>query len=109
MEGLPSPRLELEWKPISNDWEERECIYSLVIPLREHDIRREDNNKSELKIEIGRTTVKGGRYPVNNGKVDTPFRDGVHAMWDAKILNLPVWAVCDTYATNVLSLVEEIP
>lgn len=36
------------------------CVYSLVLPLGEHDIRRIDD-KQELKLEIGVTEVEGGK------------------------------------------------
>lgn len=102
---LPCPRFELRWENISGDWTDRECIYSLVIPLEYHDIRAEDADgnlgvNTEQSLEIGRTKVSGGHpgvAPIANGVVATPFRDGVHAMWDSAALggHIPIVAVCD--------------
>jgi len=101
--GLPLPRLELRWVKIGETWNERECIYEMVMPLQELDVRREDKNgkqvRSVLRIEMGRTKVTGGTEnahpPIRDGKVDAPFRDGAHAQWDADVLNMTVWATCE--------------
>jgi len=34
-------------------------------------------------------------------RIDTPFRDGTHAVVDGEILNLPVYAVFEDYADRV--------
>ena len=107
--GLPLPRLELRWVKIKESWDERECIYEMVIPLRELDLRREDKNgkqvRSTLRIEMGRTNVTGGtknaQPPIYDGKVDAPFRDGVRAQWDADALNMTVWATCEDCFTRL--------
>jgi hypothetical protein len=104
--GLPVPRLQFTWIKITDDWSIKECIYTLVLPLGEHDIRREGPNgkkvRSEWHAEIGRTKSDGSaRMPVSSDGVDTPFRDGAHAQWDALVLNLPLFAVCDGVATRV--------
>ncbi|MEN7531927.1 hypothetical protein [Cupriavidus sp. DL-D2] len=99
---LPAPRLELRWVKTGKTWQSRECAYCLVLPLDEFDVRREDENcnktRGELTVEICRTRVQGGREqgPIWDDKyIDTPYRDGVHAIWDAKHLgNLPIYAVC---------------
>ena len=106
-EKLPSPRLELRWEPLKDhrhyDWV---CKYSLVIPLRESDLRREDKNgnkvRSEMTIPIGETGSGMGEYtPISvleNGyrHVHEPFRDGVHSQWDNDALggHLPIVAIC---------------
>ncbi len=107
---MPCPRLELRWIKTGDTWTERECAYSIVIPLAEHDIRREDKEgnkvRRELTVEIGRTRVTGGMgdEPIWDGKkVDTPYRDGAHALWDAEHLHLPVYAVCGDSAMLFLS------
>lgn len=107
MKIMPCPRLEFEWIMTGKDWGKRDCVYSLVIPLTEFDIRREDENgvkvRSEWKVEIGRTNVIGGRRdhpPIwDDGTIDTPFRDGAHAKFDSEVLGgLPIVAVCgDTF------------
>jgi len=95
---LPAPRLELMWN--ANEGK-RTCTYSLVLPLKEGDIRRENNKGKDvqdtLKLKIGKTLVEGG-VSIQDGIVDIPFRDGAHARWDSKTLNLPIYVVCgDTF------------
>src|SRR6056297_289936 len=95
----PCPRLEFNWVKPGETWASRECIYSLVLPLGEHDIRHDNDNavNGELFIEIGRTQVNGNsRLPIwEDGTVDTPFRDGAHAQWDSIALSgIPIVACC---------------
>ena len=100
---MPCPRLELEWHKIEYNWYKRECVYSLVLPLREYDVRKENEGgeivRTEIKSELGRTTVSGGngKPPIwDDGTVDMPYRDGAHAFFDQEALGLhiPVVAVC---------------
>ncbi|MCR8922691.1 hypothetical protein NO559_07910 [Dasania sp. GY-MA-18] len=100
---MPCPRLELEWIKTGADWRKRECVYSLVLPLGEYDIRRESKDgekaRNETKAELGRTAVTGGngQPPIwEDGKVETPFRDGAHSKFDAEALggHIPRVAVC---------------
>lgn len=100
---IPCPRLEFEWIKTGESWANRECIYSLVLPLGEYDIRREDGEgnkvRSETKAQLGRTKVTGGKDtpPIwEDGTVDTPFRDGAHAKFDNKALggHLPIVSIC---------------
>lgn len=115
---LPAPRLEFVWEqknfpedPMYN-WE---CSYNLVIPLSEHDIRREradGTERDELPLNIGKTRVglHGGRTPVGATDIDTPFRDGAHAGWDSIALRgLPVYAVCGDKGFLVSEEVKMIP
>lgn len=107
---MPCPRLEFRWERISEDdfgrfnWK---CVYSLVLPLGEHDIRSTDveGNPREKALEIGvtRSSIGHGYSPVRDGKVETPFRDGAHAVWDCEALggHLPIVAVCCDVATLV--------
>jgi hypothetical protein len=107
---MPAPRLELRWidleKPHVDHYEYTvECVYSLVLPLGEFDIRRERvaDDGTELpdapthSAELGRTRSTGNstkRYWEKEDAIDTPYRDGAHAHWDAKHLgNLPIYAV----------------
>jgi hypothetical protein len=109
---MPCPRLEFRWHKTGDTWYSRECSYSLVLPLGELDIRHTDaeGNPTELTLEIGRTFASGGKGepPVFDGKVDTPFRDFAHAMWDRKALgnHLPVVAVCGD-AANLVDIPPE--
>ncbi len=106
---LPAPRLELRWVNVSGDWAEAHCIYELVMPLAEYDVRRTEeqgmNGKAELRIEIRTTKRTGsGRKPVWGVKVDTPWRDGIHILCDsAKLGNLPMFATCEGIVTQVPS------
>lgn len=103
---MPAPRLELRWEKTGETWEERECAYNLVMPLGEHDIRREgpdgDKVRDCMTLEIGRTRVNGGgKYLCvpDDGHIDTPFRDGTHAKWDSDALGgLPIYAVFEQHA-----------
>ena len=100
---MPCPRLEIEWIKSGDDWRKRECVYSLVLPLGEYDIRRGEEDRSELKVEIGRTIATGGKSkpPIyEDGVVETPFRDGAHSKFDAEAMggHIPRVAVCgDTF------------
>jgi len=106
IKGLPVPRLELQWVKLGEGWHERQCIYCLVLPLREHDARRENAYREKVRdllyVEIGRINDTGGSgRPVTNGKVDTPFKDDFHAKWDAECLGLQLWAVCGDDKTRI--------
>ncbi len=101
-DSLPAPRLELRWHRKGETWHRRECAYNLVLPLREFDLRCENEDgevvRKEKTIELGRTAVSGTRAPDCYGTIDTPFRDSAHAQWDAEVLRLPIYAVCDDKA-----------
>jgi hypothetical protein len=81
---------------------EKECVYALVLPLKESDLRREDCNGKVIRdirrLEIGRTKCSGGGKPTTT---DVPFRDGAHAKWDAEVLGIPVYAVCEDTFTRI--------
>lgn len=99
-EQLPAPRMEFQWKNISGDWQQAECAYGIVIPLREYDIRRTKEQgmtgPAEIFVEISTIERTGsGRPPIWGGVVETPFRDGAHAQWDSAALGgLPIYAKC---------------
>jgi hypothetical protein len=106
--SLPAPRLQLRWAPSDQrsgyQWE---CHYELVLPLGEFDIRREqydaEGNEigkiSELIVSMKPPSLRGSTgTPCTTGDgeryYDTPFRDGAHAMWDAKLLgNPPIFVI----------------
>lgn len=107
---LPSPRLQFTWVAETDDWHDKSCLYSLVIPLAHLDIRAEGKDGKhgvfkEHHALIGCTRSNGGaRRPVfpNPERVDTPFRDGAHAHWDSAALhNLPIYAVCEKTVTKI--------
>jgi hypothetical protein len=112
-----TPRLQLRWE---DGLAERDiffgkgepvwlCHYELVLPLREHDCRREvwkDGEEvgsvEELVVAMKSPTLRGknGTTPCigshDSGKLyfDSPFRDGAHAKWDAPLLGgLPIYCV----------------
>ncbi|MFC5374018.1 hypothetical protein ACFPIF_15750 [Brevundimonas faecalis] len=113
---LPMPRLQMRWQKLSeternpvfgaHDWL---CHYELILPLAEHDIRREVyedgeqvSERDHLTIAMKEPSVRGcsdGNPPCQwrgEGEVyyDAPYRDGAHAEWDAKLLgNLPVFVI----------------
>lgn len=106
--AIPAPRLQLRWELGDEANWEWHCHYELVLPLREHDIRREvwadgddtGQRLSELVIPMseGYTRRGSSRAPCetdSGGKVfDTPYRDGAHASWDAAQLGgLPTYAI----------------
>lgn len=103
---LPTPRLQLTWVDDGDNWQYKSCLYSLVIPLRELDIRAECDERGVRKTGvrkehhalIGATTLTGGGgAPVrDNGEIYSPYRDGAHAKWDSDALGgLPIYVVCN--------------
>lgn len=124
-----SPRLQLRWEPntgkqrfaADNEWLEKHlgrkidpvpewlCHYELVLPLEEHDIRREvygprggrqKQDRTELVVAMKPPTVRScSAVPCtvkNTGEryADDPIRDGPHAIWDsAKLGGLPIYVV----------------
>jgi len=109
---MPCPRFELEWTKDGKDWNKRICTYSLVIPLGEFDVRREDqdgnNVRTEVKAELGKTSVRSSDYkaPIwDDGTVQMPYRDGCHAIFDRKALggHIPIVAICG----DVFSVADE--
>ena len=74
--------------------------FSVTLPP--YDLRRENSKgkdvRNVLKLKIGKTQVDGGVSVREDGTVETPYRDGAHALWDSKALKLPIYAVCgDTF------------
>ena len=106
-QSLPVPRLQLRW-------EGEYCHYEMVILLGEHDTRRERNindgdpdNSRYMAIPFGITHATGGAPDHlysdghNSIKVEPPYRDGMHAQWDAYQLKLPVYVVSGNYSTQL--------
>ena len=108
-DGLGAPRLQLRWAAAEpNDrhmqWA---CHYELVLPLAEHDIRREvygDDGEMTGKVDTLIVALKppslrgSSSTPCEdqNGEryCDPPFRDGSHSKWDAALLgDLPVYVI----------------
>ena len=106
---LPMPRLELRWlKGKNDDWYEKICEYSLILPVEDFDIRDEEKNNGFLKVSLGGTTSTGGSAdapPIHilGQSINTPFRDGAHIRWDGKNLRLPMFVVCSGIAQQLLA------
>lgn len=107
-DALPAPRLQLRWAPSTRRREYPwECHYELVLPLREHDIRREvfdDDGEvvrkvSEVVVPMKEPSLRSGdRVPCQEQDgtciYDAPYRDGAHAQWDAAALGgLPIYVI----------------
>lgn len=99
---LPLPRLQLTWK--QTDAREWNCSYDFLIPISGGDIRN-DGPEGEVNggpgfvaAHIGDTTCTRSRHPFDGSALDTPFRDGAHAMWDSARLGVPAFVVCDERA-----------
>lgn len=88
--ALPAPRLQFRWVPGEETRYQWACVYEIVLPLREHDFRRERGNHlvTEVALEISRTNRDSDEDAPN----DMPFRDGARAAWDNKALggHLPI-------------------
>ena len=103
----PAPRLELRWRYSTEEEQKRSgigraeyaCDYGIVIPVPPNDIRSnhcdEESEqeiigaKSEVFYKFSTTMQSSSKTP---GEMDTPYRDGVHAMEDAKKLGgLEIW------------------
>ena len=112
--ALPYPRLELRWRnPTKKELVESEinaglaCDYVLVLHKRHVGDQRCNGPKGGYAARdvevVMNTTMRegGGREPLNGEEVDTPFRDGCHAQWDADVLNIPAYAVYGKRHTKV--------
>lgn len=81
--SLPAPRLQLRWRrPTKRELARQSlgfindqrwtCVYELILPLQEGDIRRKKDS-GELTLEICRTFTSTGRSDCPD---HAPFRDG---------------------------------
>lgn len=108
-DDLPCPRLQLRWTETSPDAHNRVCHYELVFPLHEHDIRN-DLKTGYAVVELGRTNQGGSPVDWDNCDLThrTPFRDGVHAQWDATIFGgLPVFTIAPNGRSALVPLDAE--
>lgn len=106
---LPTPRLQLRWatNPSADSLHEYLCHYELVIPLREHDIRREvydedgmqTGETAEMVIRIHGPTKRDANHRpccdmLGRRFYDEPYRDGMHAKWDSEALGgIPIFVI----------------
>lgn len=104
---LPAPRLQLRWAKSSDIRWHWMCHYELVLPLDKYDVRATREGPrggrlpplKELVIPIKEPSCRNStRTPcvAQDGTMyyDSPFRDGAHAIWDAKLIgNPPIYAI----------------
>lgn len=96
-ERLAVPRLEIRCVPVSDNWYNFRWDYALIYKhLLGH----------LVAVPFGSTTCNSsaGRPPVRDGKIHTPFRDGVHIAQDSLTLRLPAFALCD----GIIELIEMV-
>ncbi len=124
---LPPTRLELRWRPVTEadrrDGDDYNytvaCDYDLVLELDELDIRGEvyddagnlTERKREKRVSLGGTRSTGTverRLSLERGEIETPFRDGSHALWDHMKLNLPAYVVAGEWAMDVVQFRQAI-
>jgi hypothetical protein len=84
--------LELRWERKAEDGYDWFCHYELIVPRLKG---------GTVRTALGGTRRGGDREPLWDGKVDTPFRDGAHAQWDAETLGLKAWAVYGEMRSDV--------
>lgn len=110
------PRLQLRWEKAPGPQRGYYfCHYELVLPLDKDDIRgklydKNDKVKKERLTEFvvpmkppqtrETSSTTGPCTYLEGGKLvyfyDTPYRDGAHAHWDAKLLgNLPIYVIAE--------------
>ncbi len=92
---IPFPRLEMMLSRVSeNNWYEIEWIYGLVYGHYSN----VGYNNNLLFIPFSKTTSRSGagtfESHFNDGKLELPFRDGVHIKAEALTLNLPAYISC---------------
>jgi hypothetical protein len=96
---LPVPRLEMRFSRLKNhrgddNWYNVCWKYGIV-----YKHYAETHNDTMLFIPISQTTSNGGDGTFNShfhdGRLDTPFRDGVHIYADSKLFDLPAFIICE--------------
>lgn len=109
MSELPAPRLQLRWTTLEENpqsWRRWCCVYELVMPLREGDIRsgihdgdgERIGTRTEYALEIGKTNCGGEKEPCRKDDgtlyADAPWRDSCHALHEAGLLGgLPIYVI----------------
>lgn len=83
--NLPVPRLEIRIEDSADGYQEK-CMYGLVY---EHLLGH------FIHVPLGCTTVGGGSNHKYASKLESPFRDGAHIVYDMYTLNLPGFIVGD--------------
>lgn len=107
--GLPLPRIQMTWLRGDRTPDDAGrytwfCRYDLIVPIADLDIRN-DGHKSGMAVAplgLTRTGYGRDRTPVEeSGRLDTPFRDGAHAKWDAIRLGWPAFVVYGDIAERI--------
>lgn len=96
---LPVPRLEMRFERLKN-WRGDDNWYNVLwrygIVYKPY---AETHNDTMLFIPFSQTTSNGGdgtfNHYLRNGRLDTPYRDGVHIFADSKLFNLPAYIICE--------------
>lgn len=91
---LPYPRLEMRLNRLSkNDWYSIEWLYGLV-----YKHITDVDNDTLIFSPLGHTTSSGGKATFENwmtdGKLQLPFRDGLHIYAESLIFKIPAFIVC---------------
>ena len=77
-----------------DNWYHCEWIYGIV-----YKHYAETDNDTMLFIPLSHTAKNGGngRFDshIHDGKLDTPYRDGVHIFVESKLFNLPAYIICE--------------
>lgn len=97
---LPVPRLEMRFERLksvnrrNDDWYHVRWHYGIV-----YKHYAETENDTMLFIPLSQTTSNGGdgtfESHFRNGRLDTPYRDGVHIFAESKLFNLPAYIICE--------------
>jgi hypothetical protein len=91
---LPSdqPFLLLEWKKSRRKGFDHTCFYHLYIPVDKLDIRAQKAFGGYFcRVKISKTFSSGGTDHIHCGEIDTPYRDGAHAVLDSNRLGFPAY------------------
>lgn len=88
LENLPVPRLEMRWHKESEDGYLQRWDYWLIY-------RHTLNHL--VAVPLGQTKTQGGngQPPIYEGKIRTPFRDGVHICNDTGHLGIPAFGIVE--------------
>lgn len=117
---MPAPRLELRYRQAEPDdgFDVQQyptvCEYNFVFPLSKYDIRAEytgprgGHKYGHFKTQTVRINLSATSrqledcYCPGDDSVNTPFRDGAHAMWDSWYFGkAPIYAIAQGRAMLV--------
>lgn len=108
---LPVPRIEMIFEAVGDGitddaYYNHEWTYGIV--TKPYTFQWDFKDKL-LFIPLSKTTGSGGNNVSrikSTGKIDTPFRDGVHIKFDSLMFGLPAFISCR--ALNVIHPIEKI-